>query len=447
MSTRRLLRILLGIIILLSSLVGLSVSPAAAATTRYVCKNGCSGASPCYASIQLALDHANSGDEIRVCSAGSNDTPKFYDGSKQMLYVFDDNISLVGGYNPSNWSAPGGYTVLDAESSGRHLTSKGHPFSLERFILRNGEVGGGTGAHGGSIYIEGTTATIRDCQFDNNSSAGNGGGIFFFGAGGTVKQNMFYDNSAGSIGGGIAGNNQGSGSRPILIIDNSFTNNSSSQGGGVGLYNLLFDSVVEANTFAGNTAANAGGGVALINNVEAVAQENIFSGNTGNGRDIHVSLNSSFSTQLINNVLLSGGTALHVTGNGAMNIDHNTVRNAVNGIRINTSGGTATLRNNLLTESQTGLRVVAGTVTANNNHWWNNTTDWSGSVNPTNNHYGNPQFLSAFHVGPASAAKGQCPRLGHVLVDIDGQDRPNPATCGADEQYPVDLIYLPIVIK
>jgi hypothetical protein len=117
-----------GLMLLLGLWFALLVAPPAAAdsTIRYVAPGGnCGGASPCYATIQTAVDAATSGDEIRIAQrtytgvsthSGKPDLAYIrWSGSKRMY------LTLRGGYTTADWEHPdpGAHpTVLDAQGQG-----------------------------------------------------------------------------------------------------------------------------------------------------------------------------------------------------------------------------------------------------------------------------------------------------------------------------------------
>ncbi len=77
--------------VLLCALTGTSAAQSTAAV-RYVAPAGkCGGKSPCYATVQLAVDAAGAGDEIRV-AAGAYRGVSASHGASQALYLSKEVI-------------------------------------------------------------------------------------------------------------------------------------------------------------------------------------------------------------------------------------------------------------------------------------------------------------------------------------------------------------------
>ncbi len=147
MSSSKLFNVTLTFLLALGGLVGMmlllaawgSGAPAALAqgggTVRYVAPGGnCGAASPCYASVQAAVDAASSGDEIRVAAGtytGAHtdvvtvwSTPYTY----TQVVIITKSLTLRGGFTPANWTTPNpttNVTTIDAQRHGRGVTVAG----------------------------------------------------------------------------------------------------------------------------------------------------------------------------------------------------------------------------------------------------------------------------------------------------------------------------------
>ncbi|HHS97030.1 MAG TPA: hypothetical protein ENK08_03900, partial [Chloroflexi bacterium] len=134
----------------------------------YVAPGGnCGSVSPCYSTVQAAVDAASSGDEIRIAQGTYNEN-----------VTIDKSLTLRGGYTTSDWdtSDPDAHpTVLNGGGAGRVIaaTTSGIDLTIENLEITNGQ---------GGIQICsdacGINATIRNCYIHDNSTSGEGGGIY-----------------------------------------------------------------------------------------------------------------------------------------------------------------------------------------------------------------------------------------------------------------------------
>ena len=107
--------LLLGLTLLLLLLAGLAEA-GPGATTRYVAPGGdCGGATPCYTTIQAAVDAANEGDEIRVAAGTYTHSNSYY---SCVVYI-SKTITLRGGYATDDWQTSHpevNITLLDGQT-------------------------------------------------------------------------------------------------------------------------------------------------------------------------------------------------------------------------------------------------------------------------------------------------------------------------------------------
>jgi len=151
-------------------------SPAAAlATIRYVAPGGNCGAgiTPCYATLQAAIDAATSGDEVRVAQGVYvNVTTRSYalGGASQTItqaMFINNDLTVRGGYTITDWTTaePANYpTVINPQGQGRGSVIASNPgapalVTLEGLTIVNGYAEGS----GGGLYADSSEVVIRDC--------------------------------------------------------------------------------------------------------------------------------------------------------------------------------------------------------------------------------------------------------------------------------------------
>jgi parallel beta-helix repeat protein len=216
----------------------LEVALAQGPTIRYVAlaptgndgDNVCTDSNAPCATLQHAVDVADSGDEIRVATGAYTDV-QARAGVTQVVYI-SKTVTIRGGYTTINWSIP--YpaihpTTLDAQSQGRvlYITGDISP-TIDGFII----TGGDTSDQGGGIAVHSSSPMLSHNTIINNRATGYGGGIYMVGraASPTLSSNRIISNSTSSNGGGIFIDDYSS---PILINNVIATNRASSNGGGI----------------------------------------------------------------------------------------------------------------------------------------------------------------------------------------------------------------------
>ena len=309
---------------------------------------GCGGNSPCYATIQAAVDDAGTGDTIRV----ANGT---YTGIENRNVDFKGKaISVQSDGGPAN-------CIIYVEGTFNRgfifQNSEGAASRLSGFTITNANAFNGAGIYcdaasptisnchlignaanndGGGIYLaNGSSPGISSCLFSNNIAVGRGGGICSNASSPAISGCEFNTNSANALGGGVFCDDASS----AVLTDCSFTGNTANFGGGIACRS---SSPAVSNTqFNSNTADYYGGGVYCesaapeisgceITNNNAVRQGggiyccsgsnpnitgSIIDTNTANGTG-GGGLCSVDSAPTINNSSISGNTAPSGSGGG-----------------------------------------------------------------------------------------------------------------------------------
>ena len=265
--------------------------------TRYVATTGSDAANDCSnsgtpcATIQVAVDAATAGEDIRVAEGTYSGTAVVIvnrSGTnysyKQVVFI-DKALTLRGGYHVTDWttSDPSLYiTEISAEADGRPVTvvdtqdelvvldgllltdgdytGLGNPSGLSNHVCRSG----GDEDCGGGLYVYDSALHLLDSEVRGNVAstvAGDGGGIYLWDAREvTIEGTTVADNDGGYTGGGLSVIVQ---DYPLTIRETTFLGNVASRGGGVDLATNINALVrFEDCTFRENTAQdNKGGGL------------------------------------------------------------------------------------------------------------------------------------------------------------------------------------------
>jgi hypothetical protein len=223
----------------------------AALGNRYVAPGGnCGGASPCYSTIQAAVDAAQPGDEIRV-AAGMY---AFQPGNEQVVRV-EKNLTLRGGFTTGDWNTPDpdtNPTIVNGLSQGRVMVISGTvDVTVEGLRLIYGS-STGLGA-GGGLYVEDASVTLRHTWVMTNTAPNNmsGGGIYFKDGTLIVDSSIFQANRAGSGAG-------------LLLLSCSAT---------------IQDSQIVENVATGGTSGRGGGGVLIAGDSQVTMTGNVIRDN------------------------------------------------------------------------------------------------------------------------------------------------------------------------
>ncbi|MEX1019044.1 MAG: right-handed parallel beta-helix repeat-containing protein, partial [Litorilinea sp.] len=235
-----------------------------------------------YTEVQEAINAADPGAEVRI--SGTCVGVGSQDGTTQLAYV-NKNITLRGGYTPTNWlvsypiTQP---TFLDALGDGRVLFvgqnvnptiedlnllggsasgQGGGPSALDAGgviyarnaspTLRRLTVGGGTAYYGGGLYLQNSQATVSDSVFDGHNGT-KGGAVFLRNSTATLRDNLIRAGAAEDGGGVFLSFSQS------LLENNQIVQNAATGAGG-GLFLESSPATLRANVVATNTAEAAGG--------------------------------------------------------------------------------------------------------------------------------------------------------------------------------------------
>ncbi len=219
--------------------------------------------------LQAALTVAssnNQNDTINIAAGTYNTAGMTFTYIAGVAEIFD--LTLDG--------AGAGVTILDGGSADQVLrivttgvtmpNDSGVDIFIRDLTIRNGMGVFAADGNGGGLRFSATSAdlTVQNCAFSNNTTNGDGGGLFSSTAGVvTITNSTFNNNSA--VNPALAADPDGGGtffnSGPVSITNTNFTNNSAtSDGGGVGVLNLVGNLTLTNNAFTNNTAVNGDGG-------------------------------------------------------------------------------------------------------------------------------------------------------------------------------------------
>jgi uncharacterized repeat protein (TIGR01451 family) len=406
-----------------------------------------------YASIQDAVDAADSSDEILVAT-GTYTGVGARAGVTQVVYI-SKSVTIQGGYNAdfSAWDPDTYSTTLDAQGQGRVLyiigsispTIEGLRITCGDATALSGSPGGNAG---GGVYVITATATIKDNLIISNTADSYGGGLYIASSAATLVSNTVMANAAGEddYGGGLClvGSD-------ATLNSNTFISNTAHGGGGLVL--AYSAATLHGNTISYNTA-DGGGGLDLVAS-NATLSNNIVISNTaylwGGGLYVDQSSNAT----LVNNVVAdnradSQGSGLYIRGSSP-HLLHNTIaRNTGgdgSGVYVTNFGAdysTVAFTNTILASHTVGITVTGGNTVTLEATLWANDTDWGGVGNiftGTVNVWGAPAFVNPnagdYHIAAVSVARDAGVNAG-VTEDFEGESRPSDGfyDIGADEYYP-----------
>ncbi len=199
---------------------------------RYVDQTGiCGGQSPCYTTIQAAVNDAQNGDTIIIFPGVYTQAA----GASQVVDTLAKSITLEG--------HPSGTPTVAPSGSARGIVINGGTVTLRNLKITQGNASQ-LGGQGGGLYATGAQLTIEDCEFASNRASdgqGQGGGAFIMNSTVTIRGTKFVGNLAGQAGGdggGLYLSNSnatiGASSRnPTIFQSNRASVGQSGRGGGI----------------------------------------------------------------------------------------------------------------------------------------------------------------------------------------------------------------------
>jgi len=358
--------------------------------TYYVAPEGdCGGMTPCFSSVQAAVDAVDDSDDTVKVASGTYIGVSSRHGVTQVVYL-NKTLILRGGYTTTNWgsSDPLSYpTVLDAQGQGRAL-----------YIAAN------------------ISPKIEGFHITGGNTDSDGGGVYVYSSSPTLSHNIVTNNRA-TQGGGI-GIDYGS---PLLRHNTIMGNYASSYGGGIYMYHA--SPTVDSNHVLSNTTGNNGGGVFIDDYSSPVLVNNVIARNyaSSNGAGIYIDWYSTPS--IVNNTIVANRGPSW----------------AREGIFMFNSPSPIIVNNIILTH-RSCIEGVPYTVTLDYNLLW----DCRDCGNPHSSMPAGPHDMCAdpkltddYHLTVNSPAINT--GIGTYAPSMDFDDEPRPASMGydigADEYY------------
>ena len=284
----------------------------------YVAPGGdCGAASPCYSSIQAAVDAAATGDEVRVAT-GVYSGVNTQGGKAQVVYLAKD-LTLRGGFTAADWTTPdpaANPTEIAAQTLGRALfIAEEVTAQVEGFLFTYGNatglgghsVLGGENDAGGGIYLKNATLTLLDSQVLHSytTSGGRGGGLYAANSVVTVRATRFEDNGSDNGGGACLLDSTSDIRDSEFIANRVFTMSATGQGITAQGGNFTFiGNLVDGNI---NSAGSLTDGSVYIREATFLAQGNTVTHTTADGNTRY---GSGMSIQYATGAL-SGNTVTH----------------------------------------------------------------------------------------------------------------------------------------
>ena len=260
----------------------------------------------------------------------------FMNGASSVLVISDSIITnnVADGEKGSGggiFNAGGTMTITDLVISTNTANRAGGGIedlntlgtTITTVTMENNSVNGDGAApgNGGAIHVSGTgNLSCTSCTVNNNLAANEGGGFWAGGSGAsmTITDSMFDSNLANGTeshdGGGAVFNNGGS----LTISGSTFESNAASIGSGSGgaILNMGGITTISESTFTANISARAGG--AIEDNSAGISGSDAEADRDPSQTDVDIT-NSVFTMNTTGASPGNGG-AIHITGNGVMDI-------------------------------------------------------------------------------------------------------------------------------
>ena len=234
-----------------------------------------------FPSLQQCIDEAVSGDTCLVY-------PETYPGTVR----FNGKAILVKSVDgPEQTTLDGDFLKQDGQQGQdgqgddtvvRFMDNEGAGAILDGFTVRNGAAAD----HGGGIYIEAASPTIRNCIIRDNTAAGDGGGIYCFGSTAMplIRNTVIQDNTAQGQGGALCALY----ASPDLINCLLF-GNEAERGGAVSA-RAGAAVTLENCTVADNQADEDGGGLYLLHSTATVSNSILWANEARAGSQAYMEL-------------------------------------------------------------------------------------------------------------------------------------------------------------